>query len=94
MESRHTAWAAIPSPFPVDYEYYGEEQYYLDSNVGILNSGALGVGDKDGEMVYINVINGESDYQIAEAFAPAGADSILDILNEEPVFRQDLSHPF
>ena len=78
----------------VDYEYYGEEQYYLDSNVGILNSGALGVGDKDGEMVYINVINGESDYQIAEAFAPAGADSILDILNEEPQWEGKLDQAF
>lgn len=76
------------------YEYYGEEQYYLDSNVGILNSGVLGVGDKDGEMVYTNVINGESDYQIAEAFAPAGADSILDILNEEPQWEGKLNQAF
>lgn len=76
------------------YEYYGEEQYYLDSNVGILNSGVLGVGDKDGEMVYRNVINEESDYQIAEAFPPAGADSILDILNEEPQWEGKLNQAF
>ena len=76
------------------YEYYGEEQYYLDSNVGILNSGVLGVGDKDGEMVYRNVINEESDYQIAEAFAPAGADSILDILNKEPQWEGKLNQAF
>lgn len=76
------------------YEYYGEEQYYLDSNVGILNSGVLGVGDKDGEMVYRNVINEESDYQIAEAFAPVGADSILDILNEEPQWEGKLNQAF
>lgn len=76
------------------YEYYGEEQYYLDSNVGILNSGVLGVGDKDGEMVYRNVINEEPDYQIAEAFAPIGADSILDVLNEEPQWEGKLNQAF
>ena len=33
------------------------------------------------------MINEYSDYQIAEAFPPVGADSILDILNEEPGWK-------
>ena len=62
--------------------------------MGILNSGVLGVGDKDGEMVYRNVINEESDYQIAEAFAPAGADSILDIFSIRSSVEGKLNQAF
>ena len=75
-------------------EYYGEERYYLDSNIGILNSGALGVVDPEGEMVYKNVLNEESSNQIAEAFAPVGADSILDVVNKEPAWAGKLDNAF
>lgn len=75
-------------------EYYGEERYYSDSNIGILNSGALGVVDSEGEMVYKNVLNEESNNQIAEAFAPVGADSILDVVNKEPAWAGKLDNAF
>ena len=69
------------------YGYYGDINDYYAENIGVLNSGVTGIADEDGKIIYTNVINEYSDYQIAEAFPPVGADSILDILNEEPGWK-------
>lgn len=77
-----------------DYSSYGYYEDYFASNIGILNSGVIGVADEDGRIVYTNVINEYSDYQIAEAFQPVGAESILDILNEDSRWAGNLDNAY
>lgn len=67
-----------------DYGYYGDARDYYDSNSGILTTGVTAVTDSKNKLIYKNIFNVESDNLIAEAFKPVGADSILDVLNEEP----------
>lgn len=68
-----------------DYGYYGDS--YYDSTGGIAGSGVTSVTDADGKIIYKNIFNVESEFLMKEYFKPEGADSILEVLNEEPQWQ-------
>lgn len=68
-----------------DYGYY-EDSYY-DSTGGIAGAGVTSVTDADGKIIYRNIFNVESEFLMKEYFKPEGADSILEVLNEDPQWQ-------
>lgn len=75
------------------YTYYGEDGYSED--IGIRISGIESIADSNGKTAYINVRNysqmGDNDIAIQERYKPDGADSILDILNENVVWNGNIN---
>ena len=77
-----------------EYTYYG----YENNNIGIRNDGVEYVTDVDGNVTYTDVYNYESsgynDAPLKEAYKPDGADSILDVVNNNKEWNGNLSKAY
>ena len=77
-----------------EYTYYG----YENDNIGIRNDGVEYVTDADGNVVYTDVYNyessGNNDAPLKEAYKPDGADSILDVVNNNKEWKGNLSKAY
>ena len=77
-----------------EYTYYG----YESDNIGIRNNGVEYVTDADGNVVYTDVYNyessGNNDAPLKEVYKPDGADSILDVVNNNKEWKGNLSKAY
>lgn len=77
-----------------EYTYYG----YENDNIGIRNDGVEYVTDADGNVVYTDVYNyefsGNNDAPLKEVYKPDGADSILDVVNNNKEWKGNLSKAY
>ena len=77
-----------------EYTYYG----YESDNIGIRNDGVEYVTDADGNVVYTDVYNyessGNNDAPLKEVYKPDGADSILDVVNNNKEWKGNLSKAY
>lgn len=77
-----------------EYTYYG----YESDNIGIRNNGVEYVTDADGNVVYTDVYNyessGNNDASLKEVYKPDGADSILDVVNNNKEWKGNLSKAY
>ena len=77
-----------------EYTYYG----YESDNIGIRNNGVEYVTDADGNVVYTDVYNyessGNNDAPLKEVYKPDGADSILDVVNNNKEWKGKLSKAY
>ena len=76
-----------------EYTYYDYDNY-----VGIRNDGVEYVADADGNIVYTDVYNyessGNNDAPLKEIYKPDGADSILDIVNNNKEWKGNISKAY
>ena len=77
-----------------EYTYYG----YESDNIGIRNNGVEYVTDADGNVAYTDVYNyessGNNDAPLKEVYKPDGADSILDVVNNNKEWKGNLSKAY
>ena len=77
-----------------EYTYYG----YESDNIGIRNNGVEYVTDADGNVVYTDVYNyessGNNDAPLKEVYKPDGADSILDVVNNNKEWKGNLNKAY
>jgi len=77
-----------------EYTYYG----YESDNIGIRNNGVEYVTDADGNVAYTDVYNyessGNNDAPLKEVYNPDGADSILDVVNNNKEWKGNLSKAY
>ena len=77
-----------------EYTYYG----YESDNIGIRNNGVEYVTDADGNVVYTDVYNyessGNNDASLKEVYKPDGADSILDVVNNNKEWKGNLNKAY
>lgn len=77
-----------------EYTYYG----YESDNIGIRNNGVEYVTDADGNVAYTDVYNyessGNNDASLKEVYKPDGADSILDVVNNNKEWKGNLSKAY
>lgn len=77
-----------------EYTYYG----YESDNIGIRNNGVEYVTDADGNVAYTDVYNyessGNNDAPLKEVYKPDGADSILDVVNNNKEWKGKLSKAY
>ena len=77
-----------------EYTYYG----YESENIGIRNNGVEYVTDADGNVVYTDVYNyessGNNDAPLKEVYKPDGADSILDVVNNNKEWKGNLNKAY
>lgn len=77
-----------------EYTYYG----YESDNIGIRNNGVEYVTDADGNVAYADVYNyessGNNDAPLKEVYKPDGADSILDVVNNNKEWKGNLSKAY
>lgn len=77
-----------------EYTYYG----YESDNIGIRNNGVEYVTDADGNVAYTDVYNyessGNNDAPLKEVYKPDGADSILDVVNNNKEWKGNLNKAY
>ena len=77
-----------------EYTYYG----YESDNIGIRNNGVEYVTDADGNVAYTDVYNyessGNNDAPLKEVYNPDGADSILDVVNNNKEWKGNLNKAY
>lgn len=71
---------------------------YSSGVTGIADLGVWGVTDKSGKTLYTDIKNynwaGDASAAIRELYKPVGADSILDVVNEEPQWQGKLDDAY